>query len=286
MIAPVEPRRRAGWGQRILTVLLAITILGYAGVAGHLYFNQSSMVFRPKQGLTTTPAAWGMGYEELHFESEGHRLHGWWIPHAPERPVILFMHGNASVISGLKNHVELFRRLGLGVMLFDYRGYGLSEGEPSEAGVYADSEAAWNHLTRKLGIDAQRILFYGHSLGGGAATWLALRHAPRALILEGTFLSVPAVGEDRYPFLPINLLSRIRFDNGSRIGQIHVPLMILHSRDDTVIIPRHGLALFAAANEPKTFQETRGSHNTSVNEGDGAVEAGLRRFVAEVWKGN
>ncbi|MBF0163692.1 MAG: alpha/beta hydrolase [Magnetococcales bacterium] len=270
---------RHGWWGRLLRSLLVILLLAYGGVAIHLYFNQGSKVFRPSKGLTATPTDWGIPFQEIAIPSDKYRLHGWWMPGAPDQPVILFFHGNASVISGLKGHVGLFRRMGLGVLLFDYRGYGLSEGEPSEAGLYADAEAAWNVLTGQLGIPAGRVITYGHSLGGGVATWLAIRHAPQALILEGTFLSIPAVGAELYPYLPIRLMSSIWFDNASRIGQIRVPLLIIHSRDDTVIFPRHGRELFAMAPEPKTFLETSGSHNTSVSQGGPEVEAGVRGFV-------
>ncbi|MBF0628774.1 MAG: alpha/beta hydrolase [Magnetococcales bacterium] len=275
--------RIGAWLRRTLTALLLVGGIGYGGVAGYLYFAQSGMVFHPKQGLAATPEAWGMAYEAVQFDSEGYRLHGWWIPGAPDRPVVLFFHGNASVISGLRAHVELFRRQGLGVFVFDYRGYGLSAGQPGEAGVYADSLAAYGQLTGALRIPAERIVYYGHSLGGGAATWLATRHPPRGLILEGTFLSVPAVGEDRYPYLPIRLLSRIVFDNLERIRTVRAPVLILHSRDDEVIAPHHGRMLFEAANPPKRFLETRGSHNTSVNQGGAQVEEGVRRFLDEIF---
>ncbi|MBF0190385.1 MAG: alpha/beta hydrolase [Magnetococcales bacterium] len=273
-----------GWFRRILVSVLLLGLLGYGSVAGYLFFAQSRMVFHPKPGLDTTPEAWGMRYENVFFDSQGQRLHGWWIPGDPEKPVILFFHGNASVLSGLKAHAELFRRQGLGLFLFDYRGYGQSEGEPSEDGLYADSLAAYAHLSGPLKIAPARIVYFGHSLGGGAATWLALRHSPRALILEGTFLSIPAVGEDRYPYLPIRLLSRIRFDNLERIRALCLPLLIIHSQDDEVIAPHHGRALFeAAACAPrKSYLETRGRHNVSFNQGGALAEEGLRRFLASV----
>ncbi|MBF0214900.1 MAG: alpha/beta hydrolase [Magnetococcales bacterium] len=270
------------WMRRLVFALLLCGMGAYGGMAGYLYFFQTGMVFKPRKGIEATPEAWGMTYEAVTFESEGHRLHGWWIPGDPKQPVVLFFHGNASVLSGLRDHVERFRSLGLSVFLFDYRGYGLSEGEPGEAAVYADSLAAWNYLTRVRQIPAVRIVDYGHSLGGGAATWLAVRHAPAALILEGTFQSVPAIGEERYPYLPIRRLSRITFDNLERIGQVRVPVLIIHSRDDEVIPWHHGRALFDAAAEPKSFLETRGRHHTSFSQGGAEAEAGLRRFLASL----
>ncbi|MEO5330379.1 MAG: alpha/beta hydrolase [Magnetococcus sp. YQC-5] len=269
---------RSKAGLSVITLLL-VGLIGYVGMAGYLYFFQSSMVFHPKKGLDATPEQWGMVYENAEFVSEGYRLNGWWIPGDTNRPVLLFLHGNASVLSGLRPHIELFRRLGLGLFLFDYRGYGLSEGHPTEEGVYADSLAAWEYVTKKQKIHEKRLIYYGQSLGGGAATWLATRHPPQALIVEGTFTSIPDVGAGRYPYLPIRLMSRIFFDNLTRIKTIHVPVLIIHSLDDVVIPVQQGRILHAAANEPKFFLETHGPHKTSFSDGGSASVDGLRRFL-------
>lgn len=268
--------------RELLVGVVLVGLVGYGGVAGHLYWAQSGMVFHPRQGLDATPEQWGMRFGEVVFDSQGHRIHGWWIPGDPEKPVVLFFHGNASVISGLRGHAELFRRLGLGILLFDYRGYGESTGEPGELEVYADSEAAYRYLTEVLGVSAQKIIYYGHSLGGGAATWLAVRHPARALILEGTFQSIPAVGQELYPYLPIQWLSRIHFDNLARIGLVRMPVLIIHSRDDEVIPVHHGRILFDALRAPKNFLETTGGHNTSVSKGGRVVEQGIERFLTSV----
>ncbi|MBF0180997.1 MAG: alpha/beta hydrolase [Magnetococcales bacterium] len=129
-------------------------------------------------------------------------------------------------------------------------------------------------------MDPGRIVLYGHSLGGGAATWLATRHPPAALILEGSFTSIPDVGAGRYPFLPIRWMSRIFFDNLDRMPRIGAPLLILHSRDDKTIPFRHAEVLLAASgSRAKTLLPTHGSHNISVSQGGRDVEEGLRRFL-------
>ncbi|MBF0296805.1 MAG: alpha/beta hydrolase [Magnetococcales bacterium] len=257
-----------------------VVLVAYAGVGGYLYLFQERMVFRAGKPVTATPADWGMPFEEVRFASEGLSLNGWWLPGEPGRPLLLFLHGNTSVLSGLRAHIELFRRLGVEQFLFDYRGYGHSAGSPSEAGVYADALAAREYLTGTRGVDPGRIVYYGHSLGGGAATWLAMRHPPAALILEGSFTSIPDVGAGRYPFLPIRWMSRIFFNNLDRMPGIEVPLLILHSRDDKTIPFRHAEALLAAsASRKKELLPTRGTHNTSVSQGGKEVEEGLRRFL-------
>ncbi|MBF0428774.1 MAG: alpha/beta fold hydrolase, partial [Magnetococcales bacterium] len=198
-----------GW----MAVMVLVALLGYAVMAGYLYLFQNSMVFHPRRGLDATPTQWGMPFENAEFLSEGHLIHGWLIPGDVGKPLIMFFHGNASVLSSLRAHTELFRRLGLGVFLFDYRGYGLSEGDPTEEGVYADSLAALEYLTQTRHFSLDGVVYFGQSLGGGAATWLASKHPPKALILEGTFTSVPDVAADIYPYLPVRLMSQISFDN-------------------------------------------------------------------------
>lgn len=263
--------------------ILLVALVGYAGLAGYLFFFQNSMVFHPRKGLDATPDQWGMAFKPAELSSENHRLGGWWIPGDADKPVVLFFHGNRSVLSDLRPHLALFHRLGLGSFLFDYRGYGLSEGQPTEAGVYADALAAWQYVTGDLQIDSARLVYFGHSLGGGVATWLAVKHPPKALILEGTFTSVPDLGAHRYPFLPIRLMSRIFFDNLNRIKTIHVPLLIIHSRDDEKIFFASALSLLSAANAPKSLLETRGAHDTSFNQGGEVSEAGLMRFLDGVF---
>ncbi|MBF0125871.1 MAG: alpha/beta hydrolase [Magnetococcales bacterium] len=277
---PFRPGRVVAW---LSLVLLA----GYVGVGGYLFFFQNRMVFHPGAGIGETPETWGMPYENVFFASGRERLNGWWMPGRAGEPLLLFFHGNTRVLSGLRPHIELFSRLGLELFLFDYRGYGLSTGHPTEAGVYADALAAREYLTTTRKIDPARLIYYGHSLGGGAATWLAARHPPGGLILEGSFTSIPDVGAGRYPFLPIHLMSRIHFDNLSLLPSIHAPLLIIHSRDDVVIPFQHALNLFAAANEPKSLLETRGHHDTSFHKGGKTAEEGLTRFLAaqkKQWK--
>jgi uncharacterized protein len=245
---------------------IILIFLGVYGLlAAYLYFSQNSQVYHPPKGHIETPKAWGMEYETVLLKSAGNTLTNWWIPGRKEAPVVLFLHGNATNISEAQEYVNLFRSKGLGVFLLDYRGYGLSEGHPSEGGTQADAEAAWQYLIAKKNLTPSQIIIYGHSLGGGVATGLAVKHPPAKLIIEGTFTSVPDVAAEIYPYLPVRLMAHIKYPNLERIKQIKVPLLIIHSSDDEIIPFTHGEKLFAAANKPKTFYKAQGSHHSGFS---------------------
>jgi pimeloyl-ACP methyl ester carboxylesterase len=146
----------------LLWPLLFIVLLN-----GWLYLRQPNITFYPFAELEATPAEWGLPYEEVHIQSgDGPRLHGWYLPQPEARNTLLFLHGNGGNISHRRDSLVIFHRLGLSVLIVDYRGYGRSEGEPDEAGLYRDAMAAWDYLTGQLGIDGNNIIIFGRSLGG------------------------------------------------------------------------------------------------------------------------
>jgi len=245
----------------MLTLLLAVGG-GYVAVAGLAFAFQDQLLYFPSRTLVTTPDRYGLAYETVHLDTEdGERLHGWWIPADDARGTLLFFHGNAGNISGRLESVQQFHQLGLNVLIIDYRGYGESTGTPSEEGLYRDAEAAWQHAVTQRGIDPSRIVIFGRSLGGGPATWLAMQHDAGALLVESAFTSVPDIAGHHYPWLPAQLLATTQFDNRTRIDQIDMPLLVIHSRGDAVIPFDHGRDLFESAREPKQFLEIDGNHN-------------------------
>src|ERR1700728_3788938 len=165
---------------------------------------------------------------------------------------VLHLHGNAdSAFSPWQErHCEALRRSGFNVLEIDYRGFGLTPGRPSETGMYDDAEAAYQALLRR-GVAPNRIILLGHSLGSGPAVLLATRHQAAALVLFGAFTSIPDAAADRYPYLPVRLAVAIQFDSLARIGGVHIPVVIAHSRRDRLIPYSHAIKLFAAANDPK-----------------------------------
>ncbi len=235
----------------------------------------------PSRSLIVTPARAGLAYESVEIVArDGVRLHGWLLPAEPEsRGVLLFFHGNAGNISHRIASLRVFVRLGLDVLIVDYRGYGRSEGEVSEAGTYLDAEAAWRYLVDGRGVPPERIVIFGRSLGAAVAAQLASQQAPGALILESGFTSVPDLAQQYYPIFPAHLLARFDYATEYYLGSVRSPVLIVHSPDDEIIPFEHGKALFAAAPEPKSFLELRGGHNDGFLVSGRTYLEGLDRFL-------
>jgi len=251
---------------RVIASMVVAVAVAYAAILVLAYLFQPRLIYFPQfaRTLDMTPRAAGLEYADVELAAEdGVRLHGWWIPADSARGAALLLHGNAGNISHRIGYAIMFHRLGYSTLLIDYRGYGKSTGTPSEEGTYRDADAAWRHLTGERKLAARDIVIVGESLGGGVATWLAVKHPPRALILASAFTSVPDLGAEVYPWLPVRWLARIRYDNLARMPQITCLVLVAHSRDDDIVPFRHGQALFAAAREPKQFLEMRGGHNDS-----------------------
>ncbi len=179
---------------------------------------------------------------------------------------ILQLHGNAdSAFSPWQlRHCRALRRAGFGVMDIDYRGFGMTPGIASEAGMYEDAEAAYKALVRR-GVPPSRVILLGHSLGSGPAVLLATRHRAAALVLFGAFTSIPDAAADRYPFLPVRYAASVQFDSLARMSDVHMPVIITHSRTDTLVPYSHALRLFAEANEPKLLM----TFDSPANDGFG-----------------
>ncbi|MDP3482946.1 MAG: alpha/beta hydrolase [Sulfuricella sp.] len=244
--------------------ILGMLAAAYAGLAGVLYFSQSSMVYYPEIGreIVATPLQAGLDYEEVRLlAADGVALHGWFVPSAQSRGTVLFLHGNAGNISHRLDFLLMFHRLGYNTLIIDYRGYGNSAGEPSEQGTYLDAEAAWRYLTETRKIPPDTIALFGESLGGAVAAWLAVRHEPAALVIASGFTSVPDLAAKFYPYLPVRRLSRFSYDTREYLQSVAAPVFIAHSPDDEIIPYRHGRALYDAAKPPKQFLELSGGHN-------------------------
>ncbi|HOK95015.1 MAG TPA: alpha/beta hydrolase [Anaerohalosphaeraceae bacterium] len=248
-------------------VLLAIAVIAaavYGGVGLLLYLFQPAMVYQPSRTYDNTPADAGLVYESISLNtSDGQRLAGWFIPaghNANECWTILFCHGNAGNISHRLDTLKLFHQLGLAVLIVDYRGYGQSTGKPTEKGTLQDIRAGWDWLIKK-GIPARRIILFGRSLGGCIAALTAKDVNPAGLVLESTFTSIPDIGSHYYPWLPVRLFSRFRYDTLTAVRQLHCPILVIHSPDDEIVPFRFGKTIYDAANEPKWFGMLKGSHN-------------------------
>jgi uncharacterized protein len=250
----------------VVDIVLPLTIL-YGCMVGGVSLFQSHLIYYPHIGrdMVATPRTHGLDYEEVEIPTDdGEKLAAWWVPVTRPRGTVLMFHGNAGNISHRIDYLRMFHRLGYSSLIIDYRGYGRSTGIPSEEGTYRDALAAWRHLTKQRGIAADDIVLFGESLGGAVASWLAARHAPRALVLASTFTSVPDLGQEIYWFLPVRLISRFSYDNLANLKAIDAPVLIAHSRGDEIVPYGHAKRLYAAARAPKAMLELRGGHNDGL----------------------
>ena len=248
----------------VLTVLFWATV-AYVALVAVVWLVQDKLIYLPQMGreVASTPSARGVPYDDFTISTDdGEKLNVWWVPAAKPRGAVLLLHGNAGNISHRIDYALMFRELGYSTLLVDYRGYGKSSGKPSEEGTYRDADAAWRWLTQTRGIPAKNVVLFGESLGGGVASWLAARNEPRALVLASTFTSAVDLGAEVYGFLPVRLISRFKYSTLERLRDVHSPVLVLHSPDDDIIPYAHGRRLYEAANEPKTFVELSGGHNS------------------------
>lgn len=227
--------------------------------------SEKGIVFFPDPYFIGTPADYGLEYEDAWFTTEDNvKLHGWWVP-KPGAPVFLWFHGNAGNISHRGESLAIFHRLGFNVLIFDYRGYGQSVGQPSEDGLYEDATAAWSYLTQQRQIATDQIVVFGRSLGGAVAAHMVAQlpepQQPRAVMLESTFSSAKAAAREIFPILSRLVILRFQFNTAEHVKNIHRPILVAHSPMDEIIAYNLGRAVFDAANEPKAFLEMRGDHN-------------------------
>jgi fermentation-respiration switch protein FrsA (DUF1100 family) len=266
--------------------LLLVALGAYLVLGLLLFLFQAHLLYYPNipsRAVTAAPDRIGLAYEPIEFVAEdGVRLDGWFVPAAGKaRGVLLFFHGNAGNISHRLDSLRLFHGLGLAVLIFDYRGYGRSQGKVSEPGTYLDAEAAWRYLTEERSVPADDIMLFGRSLGAAVAAYLATKRRPRALIMESSFTSVPDFAASYYRIYPVRWLARFRYDAMEYLRSVDCPVLIVHSRDDEIIPFRHGRQLFAGAKEPKAFLELRGGHNDGFLVSGRDYLDGLDAFLSE-----
>lgn len=263
-----------------MTGIVLTLALAYVAVLLIIYVLQPRMVYYPSQNITVTPADFGYEFEDVNFATEDrYQLHGWFIPADTANPTMLYFHGNAGNISGRMETIKLLHQLGLNVFIFDYRGYGQSEGRPTEEGTYRDAIAAWNYLRSERGVSESEIIVMGRSLGGSVAAWLSARKNPAASIIESTFTSAPDLGAELYPWLPVRWLIKYDYNTLVNIQKIGNPLFMSHSQQDQVVPYHHGKKLFEAANEPKMFLELEGTHGSGFLDTGEKYRNALRSFL-------
>jgi uncharacterized protein len=261
--APTAARRRiAVYARRVLLPLLALYLIIVAG----MMFLETRLVY------PIPPLSWGnwhpttFKYEDVNFAStDGTKLHGWFVAHPDPVRAILYCHGNGEdVAADGPFAADLSKALQASVFVFDYRGYGTSEGVPNEAGCIADGCAAQEWLATKMQIEKSRVIVWGRSLGSGVAVALAAQNGARALILESSFTSMPDIAALHYPWLPVRWIMKNRYDSLSRIKSFKGFVFQCHGTNDTLIPISLAKTLYEAVSGSRQWHEYKGGHNDAL----------------------
>ena len=257
---PHEIQVSPAWLLKTVSLVIAASaLLIYIAACGLMYFAQSHFIFETSYVVDKKPSDFGAKFEDVKFGSFANPqpiLSGWWLPAAHTTPhTLLYLHGNATTISGNAERAVGFQKLGMNVFLFDYRGFGNSLHEfPNEQRVYEDADTAWTYLTQERHLKPADIVIFGSSLGGAVAAELARRHPDAAgLILESAFTSIEDISRlnHRFTIIPFGLLLHERFDAASKLKQVHMPLLVIQGDADHEVPLSMAKNLFAAAAGPK-----------------------------------
>ena len=271
---------------RMIFAILSTLVLAYVGMTAVLYVFQANFTFFPQRAIGPTPHDVGLAYDAVSFRTEdGIELSAWFVPAPRARATVLFCHGNGGNISDRLEYIEMFHRLHLNTLMFDYRGYGQSGGKPTEPGLYRDAEAAWGYLTQTRGTPPGEVVVFGESLGGAVAAWLARKEKPGALVISSAFTSLPDIAAHHYPFLPARLLCRYRFDTLEYLRGVACPVLILHSCEDEIVPYIQGRRLYETVQGPREFLQIRGGHNTCLTVSQESIAAGLEDFLRRYLRG-
>lgn len=273
---------------RRLRALIALLLIFVLGSCAYIETKQGEWIFNPVQGDYRGYRGNAADFQEqwIPVGKNNEKLHAWWAPVAnADAPVLLYLHGARWNLSGSAARIPRWNRMGFSVLAIDYRGFGKSVAvdgaAPSERRANEDAEAAWDYLV-KLAPRSRHFVF-GHSLGGSMAIQLAIKHPDAAgLILEASFTSVPdMIRETRWGFLPVGFLVTQRFDNIDRIGEVKIPVLVVHGTQDDIVPFSMGERLYAAIKAPKFFLRAAGGshHNLSANFSDD-----YRKALADLFK--
>lgn len=264
---------------RIVALLLGVLALSV--LSGCWNWFVEKQVFFPDKTIVQTPADYDLPFEDVWFTStDSIRLHGWLIPASPSNHILLFCHGNAGNISHRLDNVRLLNQRGISVFIFDYRGYGRSDSSISEKGFYLDSEAAYQMARKWADAHKAKLIVFGRSLGGIAATHLGATKSCDGLILESTFTNMGAMARAHYPLPFAESLLEHRLNAVGEIKQVRAPILFFHGDKDRIVPIRLGRGLFEAAPNPKEFVVIPGAgHNDTYFVGGQDYFKKIENFV-------
>ena len=248
----------------MLPLILKTAAVVFALFIALRWFERAQVYHPTREWLADPPVPSRPPEDVALVTKDGVKLHAWHFKADPSSPrsgiVWLVLHGNGGNLSLRGPMFQTLLSLGVNVLALDYRGYGRSEGSPDEEGTYRDAEAAMDWL-KSRGYPPEKIVVHGESLGGGVASYVAASQEIGGLVIQSSFTSVPDIGSEKFPFLPVRLVAAFRYPTRERLPFVKVPVLILHSRRDQIIPFHHGEKNFAAARDPKLFWELHAGHN-------------------------
>jgi fermentation-respiration switch protein FrsA (DUF1100 family) len=253
-------------------------IIGFIAFILFVRHLEQKTLFIPAKTITYTPQLKKLAYEDVYFPSGPYKINGWFIPANPKSATILYCHGNAGNIGDRLDKMEMFHNIGLNVFIFDYRGYGNSQGHSSEKGLYEDARAAYDYLISRGDIDKNKIIDYGTSLGGSVAIDLATQRKFEAIIIDSSFSSAADMARRIYPMIPTFFMS-VKLDSVSKIKNLTIPKLFIHSTQDEVVPFKLGKKLYDAASDPKEFVAIKGGHNDAHWQDQSAFTVGIQNFL-------
>lgn len=277
----VETLRWPSVPRRIVRRIVALALIP-ALALGVLMWCEEWFIFFPNRFPWGNWQPTEITVKDVYFlADDGTRLHGWYCPVDQPRAVILLSHGNAGNVTDRIELVQLLQaKLEMSVFVYDYRGYGRSEGRPCEAGLYQDGMAAYQYLVEKLGVEPNNVVLWGESLGTAVTLELARRVPHRAVVLHAPFTSIPDMVAHTIPWLPARHLVRNQFDNLDKIRDVSTPVIIVHGTKDSIVPLDMGHALYVAARQPKRFLAVPGAdHNDLWWKGGQYVLPDIFRFL-------
>lgn len=261
--------------------ILSAALVAYALVCVLAFLFQRSLIYFPWRWDEAAARRANPGYDEVRVRTlDGETLHAWLLRRPEARWTVVVFHGNGGNLSVQEGLMAPFRELDLQALIFDYRGFGLSTGKPTQEGLLRDGEAVVDFVTNELRVPPENVVYFGKSLGSSVAVLLASRRPPARLILESSYGSLASVARHHYSYLPVSLLLRDRYDAASAIGELSCPVLFFHPAEDEITPIHLGRALFERARQPKRFVPIPGAHHNDPPESFPSVHLeALREFL-------
>jgi fermentation-respiration switch protein FrsA (DUF1100 family) len=267
---------------QIMVKVIVVVVLGWASIALAAYLGQRRLMYFPDRSRVSPAAAGLLSVAERVLNTpDGERVLAWYGKAEPDKPTLLYFHGNGGSLFARAERVRRFMGVGWGVYMMTYRGYGGSSGRPSEAANLADARLAYEDVLAQ-GVPAARLVLYGESLGTGIAARLATERPAAGLVLEAPFTSAVAVGALAYPFLPVSLLLTDRYETRAYITSVRMPLLILHGERDRTIPVAMGRELFRLASAPKRLAVFPNGGHTDLYLGDNGALQVMQEWIASL----